>query len=216
MKHHTRAQRIHEAGHAVAAHKLGVKVVDLDMAADADRGCCHSGTWPGPAWPDDQAALERAFYADIMVNMAGIAVQKLAGFPTNDDDFNNGDDGDINRAFQYADFLTRLKAGLSLSPGPGEPDDPPYDPDDDDIELDQWRYDNHRRHLKTGSPLQLDRRSEPHELHIASSAIVGHAEEEITALLIANWPAIERVTDALAKRDHLTAAELDRLIASGQ
>jgi hypothetical protein len=51
-----------------------------------------------------------------MVNMAGIAAPKLAGFPTNDYDFTNGDNGDIDKAFRYADQLARLKADYRCSP----------------------------------------------------------------------------------------------------
>jgi hypothetical protein len=40
------------------------------------------------------------------------------------------------------------------------------------------------------------------------------AEDEVFALLKANWSIVERVTNALCRRDRLTAIELDDLITS--
>jgi hypothetical protein len=42
--------------------------------------------------------------------------------------------------------------------------------------------------------------------------VLQRAEEEVFALLQANWPIVERVANALCKRDRLTTAELDALI----
>jgi hypothetical protein len=44
------------------------------------------------------------------------------------------------------------------------------------------------------------------------AAVIQRAEDEVFALLQANWPIVERVTHALCKQDRLTSAELDALI----
>ena len=44
--------------------------------------------------------------------------------------------------------------------------------------------------------------------------VIRRAEDEAFALLKANWSIVERVTNALCRRDRLTAIELDDLITS--
>jgi len=44
--------------------------------------------------------------------------------------------------------------------------------------------------------------------------VIRRAEDEVFALLKANWSIVERVTNALCRRDRLTAIELDDLITS--
>jgi hypothetical protein len=43
--------------------------------------------------------------------------------------------------------------------------------------------------------------------------VIQRAEDEVFVLLKANWPAVERVVNVLCKRDRLTTAELDAIIA---
>lgn len=115
----------HEAGHAIAARLLGLDVVCIDMTLDVDRGRAatvnyRSATSAALA-SNDQAALAPSLYVDVMVQMAGIAAQRLAGYSANDDEFmSDYKNGDIDNAFRFADALARLEAGLPLQPGPDE------------------------------------------------------------------------------------------------
>jgi hypothetical protein len=43
--------------------------------------------------------------------------------------------------------------------------------------------------------------------------VIRRAEDEVFALLKANWPVVKRVVNALCKQDRLTAIELEDLIA---
>jgi hypothetical protein len=68
------------------------------------------------------------------------------------------------------------------------------------------------RILKTGLPL-CGRRKCWIPAGIGIAGAVKRAEDEAFALLKGNWPAVKRVTNALCRRDRLTAIELDALIA---
>jgi hypothetical protein len=73
----------HEAGHAVAARKLGIKVADIDMIASEHKDACafvqtHSAAWTAG---DDPIATARGLYCDLMVLLAGSAAQRRAGYP---------------------------------------------------------------------------------------------------------------------------------------
>jgi hypothetical protein len=46
--------------------------------------------------------------------------------------------------------------------------------------------------------------------------VIERAEDEVFALLKSNWPAVERVVDALCKQDRITTPELDALMVSGK
>jgi hypothetical protein len=45
--------------------------------------------------------------------------------------------------------------------------------------------------------------------------VIKRAEDEAFALLKANWPIVECVTNALCRQDRLTTAEIDALIVCG-
>jgi hypothetical protein len=45
--------------------------------------------------------------------------------------------------------------------------------------------------------------------------VIRRAEDDVFALLKANWPAVERVVNALCNQDRLTTVELDALIVAG-
>ena len=42
--------------------------------------------------------------------------------------------------------------------------------------------------------------------------VIQRAEDEVFAMLQANWPVVQRVVRTLCKRDRITTAELDDLI----
>lgn len=113
----------HEAGHAIAARLLGLDVVNIDMTADLENGRAATVSYRTATHAaqarNDQVALPHSLYVDVMVWMAGMAAQRLAGYSASDDDFTNGEDGDVDKAFHYADGLARITAGLPL----GSPDD---------------------------------------------------------------------------------------------
>ena len=52
-------------------------------------------------------------------------------------------------------------------------------------------------------------------LHNACCTIVERAKAEVDALLRKNWLTVKRVVGAFRKRDQLTQAELDQVIAHG-
>ncbi|HEY2532453.1 MAG TPA: hypothetical protein VGJ20_31735 [Xanthobacteraceae bacterium] len=118
----------HEAGHAVVARKLGVEIASVDMTPDDDR---LANVWtPNITWlveqtGGDRAALVRGLYTDLMVALAGMAAQELAGYRKNDDDCI----GDINNAICYAMHLACVEAGLPLQSDSDELQEfTPYDP----------------------------------------------------------------------------------------
>jgi hypothetical protein len=45
--------------------------------------------------------------------------------------------------------------------------------------------------------------------------VTKRAEDEVFALLKANWPTVKRVANALCKHDRITTIELDKIIAAG-
>jgi hypothetical protein len=111
----------HEAGHAVAARKLGVEITSIDMTPDdVDRlGNVQTRTATGVAEQagGDRAALARGLYIDLMVTLAGPAAQKLAGYP----EIGPWYAADINDGGRYASRLARIEAGLSMLAAPDEP-----------------------------------------------------------------------------------------------
>lgn len=126
LSRHTRYLRrlisYHEAGHAVVARRLGVEIAGVDMNA-ADVRFAKVAEQAG----GDRAALAHGLYTDLMVALAGMAAQELAGYPKNDDDCS----GDIDNAICYASHLARIEAGLPSRPDPDAPqeltpDDPLY------------------------------------------------------------------------------------------
>ncbi len=77
-----RATAIHEAGHAVVGHRLGMRLVAVDiLATDDRRGIAR--------WHIDEEDLERFAYDDVdalaatfgAASWAGLAAQEIAGFP---------------------------------------------------------------------------------------------------------------------------------------
>jgi hypothetical protein len=63
-------------------------------------------------------------------------------------------------------------------------------------------------------PAQPLKPSDP--LYTATVAILERASAETVAVLRANWWSVERIAGALRKRNQLTQAELDHIIAHGQ
>lgn len=171
----------HEVGHAVAARKLGIEINNITMIADDDKLAnvrTRSAAWVAEQAGGDRVALVRGLYADLMVVLAGLAAQKLAGYPGDTD----GLDGDTERMIDLASALARIEAGLPMRPDPDEPQE-----------------------LKPGDPL-----------HTAGIALIERAWAETTTMLQDNWLAVERAAGAQRKRDQLTQADLDHVIAQGQ
>ena len=117
----------HEAGHAVVARKLGVEITGVDMTANNERLAnvqTRSATWVALQGGGDQVALARGLYADLMVAVAGVLAQELAGYPARDDFTPEGEFGrDIDNAIDHAWRLARIEAGLPIEFGPDEPEE---------------------------------------------------------------------------------------------
>jgi hypothetical protein len=121
----------HEAGHAVVARKLGIEIAGVDMTPDDDDDHLaivrvRSATWVAQQASGDRAALARGLYTDLMVTLAGMEAQKLAGYPKGDfraeGDLGQGTADDDNM-INYAWNLARIEAGLPIEPGPDEPEE---------------------------------------------------------------------------------------------
>jgi hypothetical protein len=63
------------------------------------------------------------------------------------------------------------------------------------------------------APRQTGEISISREMLDEATSVLRHLEDETSALVVENWPAIERVADALMHRDVLLQADLDALIA---
>jgi len=109
----------HEAGHAVVARKLGLRIVDIEMTPSDGRVASvqtRSALWVAKQAGGDQAALARGLYADLMVVLAGEAAETLAGYPENPEC-----EGDFDNSINCAWHLARIEAGLPIEPSPDEP-----------------------------------------------------------------------------------------------
>jgi hypothetical protein len=65
----------------------------------------------------DRTALARGLYAHLMVALAGVAAQRFAGYPENEDRLAGGD---IDNTIVCSYRLARIEAGLPMQPGPDE------------------------------------------------------------------------------------------------
>lgn len=115
----------HEAGHAVVARKLGLEVDWVDVAAAAtlvdfadDLAAEQAATYPvrGVIYRARRDTLAHAYHTDLVVFLAGMAAEKIAGYSV---DANNEVDegkGDRDYALSYASRLARIEAGLPPLP----------------------------------------------------------------------------------------------------
>ena len=93
------------------------------------------------------------------------------------------------------------------------PDDPPLDPQEDDIQ-DAQRWATAIALLLAGqSPFEPANVSDPAIIAVANQRLA-RLQRNAEALVADYWPAIERVAEALITRDLMEEAELDRLIAA--
>jgi hypothetical protein len=187
----------------VAARLLGYTGVWIDMAAPAKSGWLaltrftHNNLTPAMLAGDDysgrRAALVRATRDELMVAVAGlIAEVALAGYQTD-----YVEKGIVGRAAHVA----RLEAGLPIC-GYTRCRQPLVSEED------------YQRIFRLGLPICSRRRCQaPAE---CTAYVVDRAENEVLALLNANWSIVKRVANALCKQDKLTSAELDILIAAGK
>jgi hypothetical protein len=190
----------HEAGHAVTAHLLGFSGVWVEM----DDGYNHAVTRhdtlpsilmvadPGPgarSVSSGRAVLARYQYEELMYFVAGLVSEvKIAGYPRAPEDYVEEDIAGRPRIEWDAVRVARTEAGLPIC---GHKDCTiPLDAPDGGSGCDAGRV------------TQAD-----------VAAVIKRAEDEVFALLKANWPTVLRVVNALCKHDRITSIEFDALMA---
>jgi hypothetical protein len=200
----------HEAGHAVAAHLLGFTGVWLEMDDGCHRAITRHDLLPSILAVADagsassaRAVLARYQYEELMYFVAGLVAEvRIAGYLSGYDEV---DTADRNSVCWEAIRVTRLEAGLPIC-GHGDceiPFDAPLDAPNGKGEggCDDAQH-VITQHVTTRRVANKD-----------VAAVIRRAEDEVFDLLKANWRAVLRVVNALCRRDRITSAELDALIA---
>lgn len=117
--HELRATALHEAGHAVVGHRLGMRLVGVDiLAIDDRRGIAR--------WHIDDEDLDRFAYDDIdalaaafgAATWAGLLAQEMAGYP-DDGGFGRPLDGGFE-AVPGSDWAGLLELSSRVAPPDGD------------------------------------------------------------------------------------------------
>jgi hypothetical protein len=193
----------HEAGHAVTGHLLGFTGVWVEMDDGANRAITRHDMLPsiltvadpGPGFGSvsrGRAVLARYQYEELMYFVAGLVAEvKIAGYPA---DYIEIDVAGRTGVDWEAVRVARLEAGLPIC---GHKDCTiPLDAPDGEGGCDDANPDRDKR--VTGKDV---------------AEVIKRAEDEVFALLKANWQAVLRVVNVLCKQDRLTAIEFDALMA---
>jgi hypothetical protein len=178
----------HEAGHAVTAHLLGFSGVWVEMDDGFNRAITHHDLLPSmlAVAGGGRADLARYLYEQLMVFVAGLISEvRIAGYSAG---YAEVDTAGRPRIEWDAVRAARTEAGLPIC---GHKDCT--------IPLDAP---NSEGGVDAGRVTETD-----------VAAVIKRAEDEVFALLKANWPTVLRVVNALCKQDRVTSAEFDKIIA---
>jgi hypothetical protein len=188
----------HEAGHAVIAWLLGFSGVWIDMEDAPYRAVTRHDLLPAMLAvagaslnSDGRDALARHLYEELMFSVAGLVAEvKLAGYPAG---YVEEDVAGRTSIAWDAVRVARLEAGLPIC---GHKDC--------EIPADAGPVDAGSADAGSGSAGRVT------EEDVAE--VIKRAEDEVFALLKANWPLVQRVVNALCRRDRITSIEFDDLI----
>jgi hypothetical protein len=195
----------HEAGHAVTAHLLGFSGVWVEMDDGANRAITHHDLLPSMLAVADaslggtvfasnaRAVLARYLYEELMFFVAGtVSEGGIAGYlPGYVEEDMAGRPCIEWKAVRVA----RLEAGLPIC-GHGDCEIPV----DAGPVFDAGRVTTQR--VTTQRITKED-----------VAAVIKRAEDEVLALLKANWRAVLRAVNALCRHDRITSIEFDALMA---
>jgi hypothetical protein len=179
----------HEAGHAIVASMLGFTGVWIDMEDSIYRAITRYDLHtPMLAVADGgRAAYARYLHQELMFSVAGMVTEaKLAGYPAG---YVEVDVAGRPSIVWDAVRIARLEAGLPIC-GHGDCTIP-FDAGCNDAGPVDTQ-------CVTGKDV---------------AAVIRRAEDEVFALLKANWRTVLRVVNALCKHDRITSIELDKIIA---
>jgi hypothetical protein len=197
----------HEAGHAIVAYMLGFSGVWIDMEDSIYRAITRYDLHTpmlAVAADGGYAAYARYLHQELMFSVAGTVTEaKLAGYPAG---YVEVDVTGRPSVVWDAVRIARLEAGLPIC-GHGDCEIP-FDAGGDDAPLDAP---NGEGGTKSGNITQRVTTKRITKEDVA--AIIKRAEDEVFALLKANWPTVLRVVNALCKHDKITSIEFDALMA---